>query len=98
MTVPDLFVSASVGDVYAILPLCKNRTMKKIVFNSFFYGLDERQFQMVRSSLTDRVPLIGLKEAYSIVRQEEDLQLNNRSREDKHEFAAFVARPSLDSE
>lgn len=61
----------------------------------FLYGLDERLLQTVRSSLTVRVPLPTLEEAYNIVKQEEDLHISNRVHEERPEITAFAVQTKL---
>ncbi|KAL1198691.1 Retrovirus-related Pol polyprotein from transposon TNT 1-94 [Cardamine amara subsp. amara] len=56
----------------------------------FLYGLDERLFQTVRSTLITRIPLPTLEEAYNAVKQEEDQHQNTRIREEKPEVTAFA--------
>lgn len=58
----------------------------------FLYGLDEHLFQTVRFSLTAKTHLPTLEEAYNIVKQEEDLQNNNRIREEKLEITIFAVQ------
>lgn len=60
--------------------------------HQFLYGLDERLFQTVRSSLIARVPLPTLEEVYNAVKQEEDLYHSTRVREEKPEITAFAVQ------
>lgn len=64
--------------------------------HQFLYGFDERLFQTVRSNLTTRVPLPTLEEAYNAVKQEKDIQHNNRIREDNQKLQHLQFRPRLD--
>lgn len=56
------------------------------------YGLDDRLFHSIRSTLTTRVPLPTLEEAYNLVKQEEDLNNSHHVREEKSEVTAFAAQ------
>lgn len=92
---------------YRLLHICKcgkcecdlgtlqERDREEDKVQQLLYGLDERLFQTVRSTLTTGIPLPTLEEAYNAVKQEEELHHNNRIGEEKPVVVVFAVQTGL---